>query len=816
MKFRLVHRLQRPATNRSGQSTAPADDPADAVGSSVRVRAQANACAEAPARNPPALPSDRARAQIARSRAGHALFVTDCDGVITAWSEGARRLYGYEPDEMVGHPVGALGAAGELLAGVTAEIIKRVRQDGSWAGSVRHVKRNGAAFTAQVSVSPLLGYGDSEDGFLFVTSDDSELERLTGELQREQEARRLLFEASADAMLTVGNDGTIQQANGAALRLFGYGARELVGQPVEMLMPVWVRRQHVEDRAAFAASPQARPMAAGLELVGLRKDGTEFPLEIRLTPHESASGPVVRAEIRDVSEQRRVEQELADAHRQAVESLALLESLYSAAPIGLAFVDRDLQIAHVNTRLAAIYGSDPLDLFGRTVAEAVPQLWPRVQPHFEQVLRTGRPVVNSAAQGLDASRPGSLRSWLSSYYPVTVDGRVIGIGHAVLDVTEIRRADDLRTAVMQNMGEGLCVIDADGRLVLMNTACSEMLGWTQDELLGKSVHDAIHFQHADGTPYPAAECKFRELCVEGVSTIVGEDCFTAKDGRLVPVSYSASPLVDGSASRGVVVVFRDMSKEHAERERARREEELLVWVGRTRDALDEGRLVLHAQPIVPLAGGRPFIELLVRMIGNHGELVAPSKFLPAAEQFGLIVDIDRWVIGQAIRVAAQGVAVHVNVSARSVADRSLLTEIEHQIQGWDADPENLVFELTETALMDDISHGNRFVQGLSKLGCAIAVDDFGTGFGSFTYLKRLKVNIIKIDIEFVRKLTTNTSDQYLVKAIVNLAAEFGQTTVAEGVEDAETLELLRLYGVDYAQGFYLGRPEPIERPTGAA
>jgi EAL domain-containing protein (putative c-di-GMP-specific phosphodiesterase class I) len=200
------------------------------------------------------------------------------------------------------------------------------------------------------------------------------------------------------------------------------------------------------------------------------------------------------------------------------------------------------------------------------------------------------------------------------------------------------------------------------------------------------------------------------------------------------------------------------------------------------------------------------------MIGRNGELIPPCTFLPAAEQYGLIGDIDRWVIAQAIALAADGRSVHVNLSAQSVADRGLLASIERQLHQTGTDPGNLVFELTETALMDDINTGERFAHGLAKLGCAVALDDFGTGFGSFTHLKRLPVKVLKIDIEFVRNLTTSTSDQHLVKAMVNLALGFGQQTIAEGVEDAQTLELLREYGVDFAQGFHLGRPAPIDTP----
>jgi EAL domain-containing protein (putative c-di-GMP-specific phosphodiesterase class I) len=238
-------------------------------------------------------------------------------------------------------------------------------------------------------------------------------------------------------------------------------------------------------------------------------------------------------------------------------------------------------------------------------------------------------------------------------------------------------------------------------------------------------------------------------------------------------------------------------------------------VGRTRDALDEGRLVLYSQPIVSLKDGDPREELLLRMIGRDDEVIAPGSFLPPAEKFGLIMEIDHWVVMQAIQLAATGRRVEANLSAESIANVELLPAIEQKLRQTGADPANVVIEITETALMRDIEAGQSFAEALVDLGCSIALDDFGTGFGSFTYLKKLPVKYLKIDIEFVRNLGSNPANQHLVKAIVNLAQGFGHETIAEGVEDEETLTLLREYGIDFAQGFHIGRPAPIRASPAA-
>jgi EAL domain-containing protein (putative c-di-GMP-specific phosphodiesterase class I) len=289
-----------------------------------------------------------------------------------------------------------------------------------------------------------------------------------------------------------------------------------------------------------------------------------------------------------------------------------------------------------------------------------------------------------------------------------------------------------------------------------------------------------------------------------------DDAFTRKDGSIFPIAYSSAPLQSGPTPHGVVVVFRDTTEEKAEQANLQRQLATLTWVGKIRDALDENRLTLHSQPIVALKGGRPSQELLLRMIGRDGELIQPGSFLPIAERYGLIGEIDRWVIAQAIALAADTAGiVEANISAASIGTVDLLPFIEHQLKETGADPADLVFEITETALMHDIAAGEAFAQGLAELGCGLALDDFGTGFGSFTYLKRLPISYLKIDMEFVRDLVTNPANQHVVRAIVSLAQAFGLQTIAEGVEDEPTLHLLADEGVDYAQGFHLGRPAPL-------
>jgi diguanylate cyclase (GGDEF)-like protein len=243
----------------------------------------------------------------------------------------------------------------------------------------------------------------------------------------------------------------------------------------------------------------------------------------------------------------------------------------------------------------------------------------------------------------------------------------------------------------------------------------------------------------------------------------------------------------------------------------------LEWVERIRIALEEDRLTLHAQPVVDAASGeRTQLELLVRMIGGKGELIMPGSFLPIAERFGLIGEIDRWVVTRAILMLGEQhrrgfrPTVEINLSGHSLGDPDLAAHIDRELRSSQVDATQLVFEVTETAAIGNIEAARSFAEQLAELGCRFALDDFGAGFGSFYYLKHLPFDFIKIDGEFVRHLVNDDTDRLVVSAVVDLARGLGKRTIAEFVGDEATVCALRELGVDYLQGFHLGRPAPIE------
>lgn len=275
-----------------------------------------------------------------------------------------------------------------------------------------------------------------------------------------------------------------------------------------------------------------------------------------------------------------------------------------------------------------------------------------------------------------------------------------------------------------------------------------------------------------------------------------------------------------AAGRNKVTVYRH---EHGARKRM---EARLAWTTRLRRALDIDGFELHAQPIVSLEGSdehRRF-ELLLRLPHPDGDaaLARPADFLPVAERHGLIREIDRWVAARAVEIAAacrragEDVRLEVNLSGQSMVDPGLPAHIAELITASGAGPEQLIFEVTETAAIDSLHEARTLATNLVELGCEFAIDDFGVGFGSFAYLKHLPIQYVKIDGDFIRRLPSSPNDQLVVRAVATIAKGMGKRTIAEFVETQETMAMLRDYGIDFAQGYVIARPMPVAEAIGIA
>jgi len=242
----------------------------------------------------------------------------------------------------------------------------------------------------------------------------------------------------------------------------------------------------------------------------------------------------------------------------------------------------------------------------------------------------------------------------------------------------------------------------------------------------------------------------------------------------------------------------------------------VTWAERVRRAVQDGSFELFCQPIVDLASDSiSQWELLLRLPGDGGELILPAQFLYTAERSGLILEIDRWVLTQAVHLIAEQrdigreLRLEVNLSGRSVGDTELLNLIEQELEASAIDPGCLVLEVTETAAIANMDRARGFAARLRALGCGFALDDFGAGFGSFYYLKHIPFDYVKVDGEFIRNLPASSTDQLILDSIVQMSRGLGKRTIAEFVGDAETVRVLKAHGVDYAQGHHLGKPRRV-------
>ncbi len=242
-------------------------------------------------------------------------------------------------------------------------------------------------------------------------------------------------------------------------------------------------------------------------------------------------------------------------------------------------------------------------------------------------------------------------------------------------------------------------------------------------------------------------------------------------------------------------------------------------VGRIKQALEGDRLCLYCQPVVPV--GRPVdqpdhVEILVRMIDIDGKLIPPGSFIPVAERYGLMCSVDKWVIkhaGQWLQKwqhLCAPLKMMINLSGQSICDESFLPYIVEILDSGDIRPGSICFEITETAAIANLDKAVTFINALKARGCEFALDDFGSGLSSFTYLKSLPVDFLKIDGAFVSEIVNEPIDYAMVKSINDIGHVMMKRTIAEFVEDDATLEMLKEIGVDYAQGYGIAVPQPLD------
>jgi PAS domain S-box-containing protein len=474
-------------------------------------------------------------------------------------------------------------------------------------------------------------------------------------------------------------------------------------------------------------------------------------------------------------------------------------------------IDRRGKVLEFNPAATATFGYSREDAVGRDLADLI--IPPSLRDKHRQGLARldqgesdrilGRRIELTGLRADGSEFPVELTVTRISAKPPMYAGHVRDIS----DRREHGRQRELLSAIVQSSTDAIISTTPDGIVTSWNPGAERAYGLSSTEACGKPLGDLIVPPHIAGD-----ERGIINQVLAGESVELHETERLRTDGRVLHVAVSAAPIKDSDGGiAGVSLIERDIT------ERKRRELEMLHdveeynWLQRIRKALDEDLFHLYAQPIIDLRTGEVSREeILIRMGGDRGDadIILPGEFLPTAEKFDLVGDIDRWVMRNVMPLLSAGRNLSVNVSGRSIGDPAITKSVESLLKAHGADPARLTIEITETAAVRDLHAARVFADRLERLGCGLALDDFGTGYGSFTYLKHIPVQYMKIDLQFIRDLVHTRSDQRVVRSMIGVAKSFGVKTIAEGIENPDTLELLKVFGIDYGQGFHIGRPVP--------
>lgn len=619
--------------------------------------------------------------------------------------------------------------------------------------------------------------------------------------------------ALEEGVIVIDREARLLRANAAASALLGLDLSALgPGEP--WWEPLAARLAGGGPLAVGGEVLRTGREARGVE-VEIDRDGACVSLSVNYLPLRRGGGPAAGLVLsfRDVTVQKRERREQLDTQERLREAhdvagLASWEWRPASGEVVVfhALAESDMAVDSVIT-------------FDQWLELVPPEQRDGVFADFEDFMHRGR---SDATREFRYELPGGA-IWLEIRSRAVRDeqGRLRCVRGTAQDITAQERARralsetlELLQATLDSLPAQVVVLGETGEIQMTNRAwCESARARGADPASVGVGADYLAACDRAGEEPVAVEVAagIRAIAAGTESSFAVEyPCF-GPDGESW---YLVSGLrYEGSGPVRVVITHEDITRRRAEEALVAADLEKLAWVGRIEQALTEERLVLHAQPILELASGRIVQrELLIRMQPDEGdpqEVIGPGSFLPIAEEFGLITEIDRWVIDRSAELAAAGEPVELNISARSIGEPRLLDHIEAAIARTGADPNSMVFEITETALVEDLVSARVFVERLHALGCRVALDDFGTGYGGFTHLKRLPIDYLKIDTEFVTDLAVNPDSRTVIRAIVRLARGFGLKTVAEGVEDEPTMALLRELEVDYAQGNHIARPAPL-------
>jgi diguanylate cyclase (GGDEF)-like protein/PAS domain S-box-containing protein len=694
--------------------------------------------------------------------------------------------------------------------------------------------------------------------------------RATNEqLEAERNFMAVVHDTVRNLVMVMDRGGRIVLFNRACQELTGRAEEEALGEhPWQLFSPP----AEAAGRAASFAALRAEQFPQAYEDDWLTRGGERRRIEWSNTAILDEQGEVlyVVATGLDVTARRAAEVALARLNDH-------VRTLMEAAKEGILGVDREGRCTFINPAAAAMLGYPGAELVGRAVPQLLQPRHEDGSPYPPQESLILRAMAER--QGFEIqdevlwTRGGAALPVDYSVSPIAKDGVVSGAVVVFRNVAEARALarhldylashDELTglynrrhfdrhlqqaLELARDDGDGhvLCYLDLD-QFKLVNDTCGHVAG---DELLrqlgrelrgqmapgdllarlgGDEFGVLLHSSDLDAAMptierLRAAICDYRFLW-EGRSFALG-----ASIGVVQVTAETASVTAALSAADSACYLAKDSGRnrihvyQDSDADLARRYGEM-QWVSRLHAALTEERLFLVGQRITPTArqSSGLHLEVLVRLRDEDGREVAPDAFIPAAERYSLMPAIDRWVIRQTFAWLSsqprllQGLELcAINLSGSSVGDPGMRDYIVEQHAAHGIAARQICFEITETAAVANLASAADFVRDLRARGFRFALDDFGSGMSSFAYLKNLPVDYLKIDGNFVRDILTDAGDDAMVQAFNQIGHVMGLTTVAEFVESRAILDRLRVIGVDYAQGFGIARPQPVECFASAA
>jgi diguanylate cyclase (GGDEF)-like protein/PAS domain S-box-containing protein len=534
--------------------------------------------------------------------------------------------------------------------------------------------------------------------------------------------------------------------------------------------------------------------------------------------------------------------------------------------------DRDGRISYANAAAEHLIGVEPGAAIGKLLEEVIGLVDETdrrlLSDPVKQALTTGAPVNLSRRALLLSKANGSERSIELSASPIrNAEKEVTGAVILLHDVTELRglarqmsyqATHDALTGLVNrreferrleeavesgHRGDGqhvLCYIDLD-RFKVVNDTSGHLAGDSMLREVAKLLRDAV--RDSDTVARLGGD-EFGMLLIgcplEKARQIADDVCRTVADYRfvwkdrifnigtsvgLVEVSRESGTLEEllAAADSACYVAKKQgtgrVAVYSARDEALARHTGEIQWLQRLQTALKENRFQLYHQPIVPAYGddgGGPAMEVLVRLQDENGHEVPPSDFVRAAERYRLMGLVDRWVVQTTLAALGRGAipipatrSVAINISGQTLGDTQFLEFVVECLDSTGVTPAQVCFEITESAVVANMDHARRFVGVLHGMGCKFALDDFGSGVGSFSNLKNLPMDYLKIDGSFMRNLARDSVNQAMVTAMIKLARTLNFKVIAEQVEDAAALEAARRMGVDYVQGYAIGKPVPM-------